>query len=528
MADPVLRLDNPRVAVEPGGQAQVVVTITSSSSIVEGFALDVVGADPSQWSEVIPPSVSVFPGEEAIAVVVFSPPPGAAGHSGTFPFGVRARSTEDPAVSAVVEGDITLGKVSGLQAKLVPVTSAGRWRGRHTIQLNNWGNSAVQLQLVASDPDAALGFYLRPDLVDLPIGGNATVRMTVRTRKPFLRGTPVRLPFQVIGQPVGAPPGPQAPSPYGDPSRPVVDGALNQKPILSKAFVSVVALVLVAAIAGGIYLFARKPAAATSLEALGTPDQPKNFTLVATGSDTLKAAWTPIAQISGYELLDVDPADKTTVRGTTPGLSGSLGQTSIAKLAPDTQYCYRLRALRESKTGPASDVRCARTAKAPPSASPGSSTGSPAPGGASSSASPGGASSPPGGGGVPGGGVPGGGTQSSPPVSGASSTGSPTADPLANGAWVVVGGAFPKDSGAALAAATARVKLLQDNGFATAVLLDSQRYAKLQLVTGSPLSPSWLAVVGPYATQPAAQADVGKVGSLAKDTPFVVQPAPPG
>ena len=46
MADPVLRLDSTSVSVEPGGQAQVVVSITSASSIVEGFALDVVGPEP--------------------------------------------------------------------------------------------------------------------------------------------------------------------------------------------------------------------------------------------------------------------------------------------------------------------------------------------------------------------------------------------------------------------------------------------------------------------------------------------------
>ncbi len=73
-----------------------------------------------------------------------------------------ARSTLSPQVSAVAEGDVEIGKVSGLQAKIVPVTSAGRWRGRHTIQLSNWGNAPAQLRLVASDPDDALGFYLGP------------------------------------------------------------------------------------------------------------------------------------------------------------------------------------------------------------------------------------------------------------------------------------------------------------------------------------------------------------------------------
>ncbi len=171
VTDPVIRLDSDRVAVEPGGQAQVGVTISNPGSIVEGYHLDVVGEGPSSWAEVIPAEVSVYPQQEAKAFVTFHPPGGNAAPSGTSPFGVRARSTVDPDASAVAEGDVEIGKVFGLQAKIVPVTSSGRWRGRHTVQLSNWGNAPAKLRIVASDPDAALGFYVRPDVVELPLGG---------------------------------------------------------------------------------------------------------------------------------------------------------------------------------------------------------------------------------------------------------------------------------------------------------------------------------------------------------------------
>jgi hypothetical protein len=170
-----------------------------------------------------------------------------------FPFGVRARSLVDEDASAVVEGDVEIGKVFGLQAKLVPVTSTGRWRGRHVVQLSNWGNAPARLRVVATDPDAALGFLLRPDVVDLALGGHATVRVTVRTRKPFLRGTPVRLPFQITGERTDA--APTGPTPaFSDPGRPVVDGALVQKPILTRAFVTALALGLVVVGAGAAAL----------------------------------------------------------------------------------------------------------------------------------------------------------------------------------------------------------------------------------------------------------------------------------
>ena len=261
MTDPVISLDSDRVAVEPGGQAQVGVTISNPGSIVEGYTLDVVGEGPSSWAQVIPAELSVYPQQEARAIVTFSPPSGTSAPSGTNAFGVRARSTVDPDTSAVAEGDVEIGKVFGLQAKIVPVTSSGRWRGRHVVQLSNWGNAPATLRMVASDPDAALGFYVRPDVVELPLGGTATVRMSVRTRKPFLRGSAVRLPFSVVGEradaAASANPSPAPAMAYADPSRPVVDGAFNQKPILSAGFVALLGLV-----AGGDHRAGRLPGAA--------------------------------------------------------------------------------------------------------------------------------------------------------------------------------------------------------------------------------------------------------------------------
>ena len=58
-------------------------------------------------------------------MVVFNPPSDATAGTGALPFAVRARSVVDESVSAVVEGDLDLGRVFGLQAKISPVTSTG-------------------------------------------------------------------------------------------------------------------------------------------------------------------------------------------------------------------------------------------------------------------------------------------------------------------------------------------------------------------------------------------------------------------
>ena len=150
VADPLIGLESKRASVQPGGQAQIAVTITNPGTVVEGYRLQVLGPA-AAWAQVVPPEVSVYPQQSASIAVVFSPPSGTTAMGGTYPFGVIAAATLDPKSSAVAEGDVDVAKVFGLQAKIVPVTSAGRWRGRHT---RSPGSGAGRRKSGASGPKA--------------------------------------------------------------------------------------------------------------------------------------------------------------------------------------------------------------------------------------------------------------------------------------------------------------------------------------------------------------------------------------
>src|SRR4051794_23314290 len=170
VVEPILTLEPTRLAVAPGGQVAFALTVHNPGTVVEGYDLDVVSTTPLPWVSVTPTTLSVYPQQEATAVVTFSPPAGPGAPGGTVPFGVRARSQVDPAASGVVEGDLDVEAVSGLQAMLTPITSSGRWSGRHTVRVSNWGNAPARLRLVASDPDQALGFFVSPDVLEVPLG----------------------------------------------------------------------------------------------------------------------------------------------------------------------------------------------------------------------------------------------------------------------------------------------------------------------------------------------------------------------
>jgi hypothetical protein len=502
VADPLITLDTERTSAQPGGQARVTVTVTNPGTIVEGYQLIVLGPL-APWAEVVPPEVSVYPQQETTAALVISPPTGTGVPSGVQPFGVLARSTLTANASAVAEGDIEIGQVFGLQPKIIPVTSTGRWRGRHVIQLSNWGNAPAQLRMNATDPDQALGFYLSPAYVALPPGGTATVRLSARTKHPKLRGTPVRLPFQVLGERLDAAAGPPpaAGMAYGDPSRPVVDAAFNQKPILSKGVIVFLALLLAGILALVAYFLTRPPIQPETLAPRGAPAKPQ-LSVVSASSDSIALAWASIDQAQQYNLQHIDP--KTESVTVVEQLQGAVNSYTVSKLASDTDVCFRLSATANGLTGPLSEKVCARTA--PPVLSP-----SPTP-----SAMPTPTPTP-----TP--------SAPAPTPSGSVTPGDPNTDPIMKQAWIAVAAVLPK-SAHIDAEAQAQAKTLTDAGL-QASYLDSRIYPRLLLggITppATPAEESFMVYVGPFPTQADADNQCANISTITGQPCVAAQADPP-
>ena len=305
-----------------------------------------------------------LPQQDATAAVILSPPSDGSALSGLLPFGVLASSTLDANTSAAAEA-ISRSGAARSAGEDHPGHLPGRWRGRHVVQLNNWGNSQAQLQMVARIPMTRR--LLRESVARRSSPGwQATVRLSARTKRPFLRGTPVRIPFQVIGEPLdgGAQPPPAVP--YGDPSRPVIDAALNQKPILSRGLLTL--LVLLVAGVVGVVAFAvtrtetpfrtsTRGGAAQGRAPGGRGDAEQH--LVAWDPVALAGALRPPAGRSGDQQRDQEqPAGRCPDRRPT-----SVGLPAEEESAPT----HRTRA---KTTGPPSDLVCAKTAVAPATPTP--------------------------------------------------------------------------------------------------------------------------------------------------------------
>jgi Fibronectin type III domain len=369
VADPLISIQPEHISAQPGDQVGLTVTVNNSGKEVEGYQIQVLGPL-AGYAEVSPSDVSVYPGKEETATVAFSLPSGTLPPAGLQPFGVLAQSTVHERASAVAEGDIDVAEVMDLQANIKPGTSRGRWRGHHVIQISNAGNAPAQRQVKAYDQNAELRFYIRDPYVNIAPGGTATVGLSAGTRRPYLRGPQRQLPFQVVGERLdeAAAAPPAVGTPFGDPSRPAVQAAFDQKPILSKGVVIFLALLLAGITALVAYALVSSNVKDEHLLPRGSPPKPEKFAATAVGSDSVKVTWAKVESADGYELQHVDA--NTGDVGKVDHLEGSLTSFTVSGLRPAAEACFKLRAIANKLPGLFSDLACARTARLSLSPSP--------------------------------------------------------------------------------------------------------------------------------------------------------------
>jgi len=228
----LVTLSTKSLEVQPGSVVSCTVTVKNTGTVVDQFTVDILG-DAAPWSAAEPPTLSLFPGAEGTTTVSFRPPRSAETPSGDLPFGVRARSREDPAGSAVEEGVLTVGTYQDTFAELVPRTSRGSRGATHELAVDNRGNSRLNATVSASDQDQLLGFDVAPPGLVVEAGTAGFARVRVKPRRRFWRGQPRTRPFKVaISGEGGAPI--------------VLDGSMLQEALLPRWLIPALIAALVA------------------------------------------------------------------------------------------------------------------------------------------------------------------------------------------------------------------------------------------------------------------------------------------
>lgn len=226
-----LSILTPVVHVQPGGEGTASVLIRNTGTIVDQYAVNLVG-DASAWARPDPGVVSLFPGAEETITIRFTPPRSSAVTAGTVPYGVRVTSQEDSEFSLVEEGSVQIGGFSSVEARVVPRTSEGKRHAVHRVEITNTGNAPVTAAVTASDPDELLAFDIEPESIEVAPGSTSSARVKVVAKKANRGKGARRMPFQVQVDPGGGPVN--------------VDGNFEQKPKASiLLFLAIIAVAAV-------------------------------------------------------------------------------------------------------------------------------------------------------------------------------------------------------------------------------------------------------------------------------------------
>jgi len=231
----LVTLSERTIEVLPGAVATCTVTVKNTGTVVDQFTIDILG-DSAAWAAAEPPTLSLFPGAEEATTVFFRPPRAAETPTGELPFGVRARSREDPAGSAVEEGVLVVGAYQDTFAELVPRTSRGSRGATHELAVDNRGNNRLNATVTAGDQDQLLAFDVEPPGLVVDPGTAGFARIRVKPRRRFWRGQPKTRPFKVAVQGEG-----------GSPI--LLDGSLLQEAVLPRWLIPALLAALAALIA---------------------------------------------------------------------------------------------------------------------------------------------------------------------------------------------------------------------------------------------------------------------------------------
>jgi 5-hydroxyisourate hydrolase-like protein (transthyretin family) len=176
--------------VTPGTALGVIVTISNDSTVIGGYTVRVLGADPG-WVELDADEISLFPDESRTLVAMITVPTGIP--SGVRRIAIQVRELAPPFGSSVAEVDLNVPAAKALQLRLDPLTVTAGRRATFSVVVANTGNTNIAGRLAGDDSEGKVRFTFEPDVVRLAPGEHAVLDMQARSRRPFAGSPAVRV-----------------------------------------------------------------------------------------------------------------------------------------------------------------------------------------------------------------------------------------------------------------------------------------------------------------------------------------------
>lgn len=175
-----VELSAAEIPVEPGGTAQLTVTLTNRQDHDDHISLEIEGVD-VEWYAIPVPSFNIAAGQSQIARILFKIQRSSASKAGAYPFLVRAKGMES-GTAGIQQATLVIQPFSSLQVELAPKRGASTFLRHSTVfdvSVTNLGNRDESLDLYASDPEDACAYEFESDRISVRSGHTQTVPVLV-------------------------------------------------------------------------------------------------------------------------------------------------------------------------------------------------------------------------------------------------------------------------------------------------------------------------------------------------------------
>jgi hypothetical protein len=223
-----LQLDTAELHLTPGESAEVLLTLTNRSDVVDLFRVAVVGLEQT-WYALTASEVRLFPGDAGKVTLRVNPRPGVM--SGVYPFNVLVSSQDNPGEQSVAGLTLVMASAGELALDLQPKKVRGR-KGLFAVMVGNPGNAPRTVVMGVTDREEALSYSLGTPVLEesavdkppgapvfgkavaqgrgvveyeleVPAGGAATVPLLLKPGKRIWTGNERAFSFSVVTHPPG-------------------------------------------------------------------------------------------------------------------------------------------------------------------------------------------------------------------------------------------------------------------------------------------------------------------------------------
>ena len=187
-----------QIDLAPGESATIEVEVTNVSDVIRAYRVGVLGLDP-RWATAESVDLELFPGERRSTTLQFDLP-------ASFPAGRRRIAVEvaEPDVPdgsvVVVDVDVVVAPRDELSFGVEPASMTVGPEGTFVVTPVNSGNTTLDLDLIAADPERKVQVTFEPPRPRLLPGERGVVRATAKGPRPWFGMPLVRvLEFRVKG-----------------------------------------------------------------------------------------------------------------------------------------------------------------------------------------------------------------------------------------------------------------------------------------------------------------------------------------